>query len=412
MKKLLILLSVLFVLIICATAASAAVLSPAIDIISDNMEITVSAEKGKDATLDGEHLADAIGVSDFEKIKITSLPDEKEGTLYFGDVCVTEGQVIKKDALSELRFSPMENVESSDFGFEFDGTYSMTCSIRYTDKVNTAPKALSAPVFSVYTTGLCHGEMRGTDADGDSLFYEVVDYPQGGELKYDSKTGEFTYTAGSRVMNDSFTYRVKDSAGESSEIIEYTLSVRDNDSKTVFSDMDDYGCIPACVEMTERGYMTCSEKEGKLYFSPDGEVSRLDFLVMAMNVFGAGNIPSVTNSGFGDDEKIPEEYKGYVYSAAKLGIINGVSENGQTCFDPDRSITRAEATVILNNIIGYTPSDVECLAGVPEWAQNSVSAMYEIGIYDLDDGAAQCHKAVTKAEAATMLSKISFLIEE
>ena len=279
------------------------------------------------------------------------------------------------------------------------------------DKTCEGIRYENAPVFSVYTSGVCSGEMRGTDFDGDSLFYEVVEYPFGGDLKYDSKTGEFSYTAGSRVMDDSFTYRVKDEAGEYSDTVEYTISVRDNDSSTVFCDMDDYGCVPACVEMTDKGYMTCTEKEGNLYFSPDGEVSRLDFLVLAMNVFGAGNIPNVENCGFADDENIPKEYKGYVYSAARLGIISGVSEDGRTCFAPDRSITRAEATVILNNIIGYTPTDVECMQDVPEWAQSAVSAMYELGIYDLDDGAPQCHKAVTKAEAAVMLSKISCLMD-
>lgn len=412
MKKLLIPVSVLLVLMICATAVSAAVLSPAMNIISDNMEITVTALNGEDAIFDSTDFSEAVGAKDYEKIKITALPDESEGTLYFGDVCVTEGQVIKKEAVSKLRFSPCENVTTSSFGFEFDGVYTMNCSIQYTDKVNTPPKALLAPAYSVYTKGLCLGEMRGTDVDGDSLFYEVVKYPEGGELKYDSKTGEFSYTAGSRVMNDSFTYRVKDSAGDYSDAVEYTLAVCDNDTGTVFSDMKEYGCVPACVEMTEKGYMDCSEKEGKLYFSPDGEVSRLDFLVLAMKVFGAGNIPSVENSGFDDDENIPAEYKGYVYSAAKLGIINGVSENGGSCFAPDRSITRAEATVILNNIIGYTPTDVQCVAGVPSWAQDAVMAMYELGVYDLENGAAECNSTVSKAEAATMLSKVTCLIDE
>lgn len=40
-----------------------------------------------------------------------------------------------------------------------------------------------------------------------------------------------------------------------------------------------------------------------------------------MNVLGAANIPEVTNTGFADDADIPSEYKGYVYSAHKLGII-------------------------------------------------------------------------------------------
>ena len=125
-----------------------------------------------------------------------------------------------------------------------------------------------------------------------------------------------------------------------------------------------------------------------------------------MNVFGAGNIPSVKSTGFADDDKIPAEYKGYVYSAAKLGIIKGIEKDGTLYFCPDKAVTFAEASQIINNVIGYKPEKKTDKA--PSWASDAVSAMAELGICRTDD-AAQC---VNRGSCAGMLYAISELIFE
>ncbi|MBE6587890.1 MAG: hypothetical protein E7647_05695 [Ruminococcaceae bacterium] len=410
MKKAIISFALVAALIASATCVSAAVLSPGLDVIAADMDVTVSALRGESVTFSAEQFSEAVGADSYEKLKITSLPEESAGLLYFGDVLAKEGQVIESASVSSLRFEPCENAEGASFGFTFDGAYSMTCNVVYTDKRNSAPTVLKSPALTAFTKTATSGEMRAHDGDGDSLFYEVIKYPEGGKIKFDSKTGEFTYTAGSRVMEDSFTYRVKDSVGNLSEIGECTVNITENTSGTVFSDMDDSTTVVSAVAMTDNGYMTAVEDKGKTYFSPDSEVSRLDFLVTAMNVFGAGNIPKVESTGFADDASIPEQYKGYVYSASKLGIISEASAFAD--FRPADTVTKAEASVILNRIIGYEAKTVSTLAGVPHWAEDSVCAMYELGIYDLSDGAAMAGDALRKDEAADMLYKVCCLLGE
>ena len=154
--------------------------------------------------------------------------------------------------------------------------------------------------------------------------------------------------------------------------------------------------------------MTCVSDNGKDYFSPESKMSRIDFLVTAMNVFGADNLPKVESTGFTDDESIPEKYKSYVYSAAKLGIVNGVADGDGMRFDPNAYITRAEACVMLNNIIGYEAKTVSEVAGAPAWANDSVCAMYELGVSS-DDALAS---SLTKEDSADMLYKVSCLLGE
>ena len=412
MKKLLIASAFVTILALCATAVSAAVLSPGLDIISSEVNMTVSALEGEPVTFSADQFADAVGADGWESIEITALPQKSDGVLYFGDVGVTEGQVIKNSSVSRLRFEPAEKAQSASFGFTFNGAYAMVCNVVFTDKRNEAPTVIEGPELTAFTQSTAKGEMRAVDADGDGLFFEVVEYPEGGKLRFDSKTGEFTYTAGSRIMTDSFTYRVKDDLGNTSKICKMTMCVIENSNKTVFSDMEDSENTCAAVAMTEKGYMSTTKEKGKICFDPDESVSRLDFLVTAMNVFGADNVPDIENTGFSDDAEIPDEYKGYVYSAARLGIINGISENGALCFKPEKTVTKAEAAVILNNIIGYETTSVKSIEGVPEWASSAVCAMYELGVYDMEQGSAHCSKAVTRDGAAQMLYTVMCLLGE
>ncbi len=412
MKKLLVSVILAALIALTATAVGAVVLSPGMDIIAADIEMNVSQISGEDVVFSSKNFSEAVGREKFESITITSLPDDSTGKLYFGDVPAVKGQVIKESSVSKLRFVPKEKATGTCFGFIFDDDYTMTCNVIFRDKNNTSPTALENLPLTVFVSGTAGGEMRAYDPENDTLRYEIVDYPKGGNIKFDTKTGEFTYTAGSMIMSDSFTYKVKDGMGNESETVSYTINIVENKNDTVFHDMKESGYACAAAAMADSGYMTCVEDKGKMYFSPDSEVSRLDFLVTAMNVFGADKLPKVENTGFSDDSAIPVKYKAYVYSAAKLGIISDVKADGTSSFRPNDSITRAEASVILNNIIGYEAKEVKALEGVPSWASEAVSAMYELGVYDLRNGKAEPAMSLSKEDSADMLYKVVYLIGE
>lgn len=394
--------------VLLSLAAGAAVLSPGLDVIANEYEFTVGSLTGETVEFTKEQFSQCSGKDSWEKIKIAALPDEKEGVLRFGDVEATVGQVIGVDNISKLSFEPCDNVSRASFKFVFDDSYTMTCNVSFSDKVNSSPEVVQDQGFTVFLNTSLTGDMAAYDKNGDELKYEVIEYPKGGELNFNSSTGEYNYTAGSRVMNDSFTYRVKDTAGEYSKTGKVNVNIRENRTSKVFTDMERENAVTAAAVMTDKGYMSCIEDKSETYFSPDSQVSRLDFLVTCMNVLGADNIPTVSNTGFDDDESISEKYKGYVYSASKLGIINGVKNAEKTEFSPAKAVTKAEAAVMLNNIIGYKAETVKNVSSAPNWAEEAVCAMYELGICS-DEGLAD---PISKEECADMLYKVSCMIGE
>ena len=112
-------------------------------------------------------------------------------------------------------------------------------------------------------------------------------------------------------------------------------------------------CASAAAAVTDAGIMSFTEDGGNNLFRPTEKMTRLEFLVAAMAAFGADKLPKAANTGFADSDDVDSKYKSYVYSAAKLGIVKGIDTDSGCCFMPDRNITKAEAAVILNNIIGY-----------------------------------------------------------
>ncbi len=408
MKKTVFPMLIALTVMLLTNVVGAAVLSPGLDVIANEYELTVGGISGETVEFTKEQFSQCSGKENWEKIRIATLPDEKEGVLRFGDVEAASGQVIGAENISKLSFEPVNNTESASFEFVFDDSYTMTCNVKFSDKVNSSPEVVTEQQFNVFANTSFEGDMAAYDKDADSLKYEVMDYPEGGELTFNSATGEYSYTAGSRVMNDSFTYRVKDTAGDYSETGKITVSIRENRTAKVFSDMERENAVTAAAVMTDKGYMSCIEDKNETYFSPDSQVSRLDFLVTCMNVFGADNIPAVSNTGFDDDESISEKYKGYVYSASKLGIISGVKNAEKTMFSPSKAITKAEAAVMLNNIIGYEAETVKNVSDAPVWAKEAVCAMYELGVCS-DEGLAD---PISKEECADMLYKVSCMIGE
>ena len=177
--------------------------------------------------------------------------------------------------------------------------------------------------------------------------------------------------------------------------------------------MDDSSCQAAAIVMTNSGHMDFAEEDGEIYFEPSSEVTRLDFLVTAMNVLGAANIPEVTSTGFADDADIPAEYKGYVFSAHRLGIINGVPSGSELYFKPNEPITKAQASVILNNILGYSATaKINCSDEIPTWAAASIDALWELGIYPVSGGIADPTANLTKEDTAKMLFNMTTLLHE
>ena len=404
-------------LLLCLTltvATSAATISPGLEVMAGEEAMIVSGIAGESVVFSDENFADTVYSDTFESITILSLPRATDGTLYFNDAAVAPNQVIAREDMDKLRFDAAEGVLSTSFRFTFDRSYDMNCMIKLTDKNNNAPVCTQGAAIKTFSDMTCSGNMIASDPDGDTITFEVLSYPEKGTLSFDQNTGDFSYSPYEEVHGtDSFVYRVRDSYGAYSEECTVNISIDRINTTLAFSDMEDSSCQAAAIVMTDSGHMDYTEEDGEVYFEPSSEVTRLDFLVTAMNVLGAANIPEVTNTGFADDADIPSEYKGYVYSAHKLGIINGIPSGNERYFKPNEPITRAQASVILNNILGYSAAtQVNCSDDIPTWAADSVNALWELGIYPVSGGAANCAANLTKEDTAKMLFNTMTLVDE
>lgn len=407
MKKLLLAVSVIIsVIALYAITVAGASVSPALDVIAREYSMTVCGISGETVDFSTKQFFDAAGSDSFEAVKVQSLPNSSDGKLYLYDSAVLENQVIPVSDIENLTFVPEKDAQNASFRFSLDDAYTMTCEIVFDAKQNNAPVSGKSIAVNTFTSTLCGGVMTATDPDGDEVRFEIVKYPENGTLVFEKSTGAFRYTPSNTPGKDSFIYRAVDSKGAYSDPVSVTLTVMENETGTTFADMVNNEYATAAIAMTDKGIMSCSENKGKKTFSPDEKVTRLDFLVSAMNLFGAKNIPTVSDTGFVDDRDIPEQYKGLVYSAAKLGIIKGVQNGDNLYFYPNKPITPEEASVILNNVIGYIPENVT--EKEPTWASEAVCAMKELGAYPVSDGAT----VMKRSDTAQMLYGISCLIYE
>lgn len=396
MKKLFISLLSLF-LILCASypisASGGGMLTPALDIIASDVTMVKSALRGNDITF-GKNAFDVSLGCKTDYITVTALPPESDGVLYYGSTPVKVNQMIGSASFSELRFSPSAGCQTSSFRFKSGGEYSIACELKFTDEVNFAPVITSSEdALAVWTqTDISSfGKLSGSDPEGDDVVFEVVKYPEKGILTITNpSSGEYIYTPCDGMRgSDSFTYTVRDSFGNYSAEAVVPIEIDKRRCAAELSDMEGHWAHNAAVVMVAENAMDVRSVGGELFFDPDEEISREDFIVTVMKALGA-KVEDVDCTPFADDDMISASAKGYVKRALDLGVIKGSEEDGLLCFRPQDSITRAESAVVLNSIIGAEePDTVPVFAdsnAVPTWAQTAMYALSDAGIFKGNGG--------------------------
>ena len=103
----------------------------------------------------------------------------------------------------------------------------------------------------------------------------------------------------------------------------------------------------------------------------------------------------------------PKEYRTYLNTAYDLSLIN---EEGLRELDCDRSLTKSEACVILDTLIGAEDAKTvpvfDDIESVPSYALDSVCALIEIGVVRAENGVISPTDALTRADCAEMLAAI------
>jgi hypothetical protein len=250
------------------------------------------------------------------------------------------------------------------------------------------------------------------DPDGDDTVIEIVSYPEKGLLVLENpSTGSYRYIPNENsIGKDSFCYVAKDKYGNYSASATVNLKVTVSGSAVTYADMQDSKAYNAALTLTEAGVMSGRQVGNRYYFDPEKSVSRVEFLVMAMNAAGITEVPQRSATVFADDGEIPASMKGYVAAAYEMGYITGSLSSGVLSFLPNREITRAEAAVMLGNIVGLsevavTPTFADG-SEIPVWARDAIYSLHFVGIMGAEEGCISATAQITRAQSAEMLAAV------
>lgn len=397
-------------------------ISPALALLAEEAAMAKSGLQFGEISFSADDFARALNRSAVKSITVLSLPPAAEGKLKLGTTEVYAGQVITRNSLDLLRFVPAADaVTQSAFTFSAEESgYALTCALYLLPALNFAPTVAladeNALTVSTHRSISCFGSLPAYDPEGDPLTYTIVSAPKKGSVVLtDASSGDYRYTpTAGKTGRDSFRYVVRDKYGNYSAAATVSITITRPKTAVVFADMDGHWAHNAALTMVEAGLMQGRPVGNSVCFAPNEPVSRGEFLVMAMHASGFTNVPAAVGTGFADDDAIPAAMKGYVAAAVELGYIRGREVDGQSVFCPDDAITRAEAAVMLGNILDAAVPTVKPVFSdadsVPEWAYDALSALNALGVMSgTGSGVIAANAAINRAQAAQILCAVMTL---
>lgn len=358
------------------------------------------------------------GKTALDSMVITVLPDNAAGRLTMAGAPLFVGDIVAMSAISGLRFQPLATPTVASTSFSFtpvfsDGTTGQDVSVNLylLSAENSAPIAENLELCTYKNVALT-ARFSAVDPDGDLITYQLIKKPARGEITMPEEgSSEFIYTPyENKTGNDSFTYVAVDSVGNTSAPATVKIRIQKPGTKVTYADMSGHRAYKAAIRLAEEGIFVGECMSGQYFFNPDAPVSRSEFTAMAMKVAGLEPLSDVTVTGFADDAVIPTWAKAYASSALRSGVVQGtVNGAGQVVFQANSTITRAQASVLLDRALQVTdvPTDAVWFADsdvTPVWASQAAANMESCGVLQVNaSGALGINDSLTRADAAEML---------
>lgn len=400
-----------------SVAGSALRISPALDVLASELSLTKTGLVAKEIAFTPSDFEKTMGVGRLDSITVLTLPSADCGKLYLETTPVMAGQVISRESIAALRFVPTGS-EESDCSFVF-GTVSssqplaVTCRLHLIDSLNFAPTASDKASQTLATlSGIpVYSKLTANDPENDTLQYRITAYPEKGTLRMtDRKTGEYCYTPiDGYIGSDSFTYVAVDCYGNESAEQSVSLTVEQSTAAVTYCDMEGSAALLPAMRLAEKGVMIGETIGSAAYFHPEQEVTKAEFLAMTLCAAGIDVADDATETAFADDADIPDYLRKYVAYAAEKKYIEGENAEGASYFYPERTVTYAEAALMLQNVLGLTVSDSQEVFSEEDGplsvaVQKAVWAVAQAGIFT--DTSFAADSVVNRADAACMLASV------
>ena len=171
-----------------------------------------------------------------------------------------------------------------------------------------------------------------------------------------------------------------------------------------FSDVDGHWAINAINNAAENGLITGSE--GRFY--PDDNMTRAEMATIVVRAFGATEDADI--SEFTD--VLPTDW---FYASMSKAVAMGAFNGSDGKLNPENSITRQEAFVVLSRVFGLAvnedidPSILNQFSDkgmIEDWAEKDVAAIITAGYVGGSDGKLNPTANITRAEFAAVLDRL------
>jgi hypothetical protein len=227
------------------------------------------------------------------------------------------------------------------------------------------------------------------------------------------ENGSFVYSpVNNKTGTDKFIYQVQDEYGNLSNEAAVNIKVTKAASPVNFTDMREHWAANSAVKAVAAGFIDADIADPELKFNPTAFMTRAEFVEMTLRAAKLDeNLPEIYQTVFADDSDIPPQYKAYIKKAYDLGIVSGIVIETGVYFDPNSIITRAEAAVMLNNILKVStlssalskPVFADAVH-IPSWAEKDIAALNSCGILNGDqNGNFNPYGLLDKAQSTEML---------
>lgn len=384
-------------------------LSPALDVLRGQTELVRCTTLYDDLSFSTADFVSLTGEST-RYIVVNTLPAAESGLLLLNGSAVLAGQTVPVASLNYLKFVPAAASEAEatfTFTAGADGWESnaITCRIALLEGENYPPVSsdVSANTFAEVA---CTLQLRASDPNGDSVTFSVTSYPRHGTLRLDGGAAVYCPLEG-YTGEDSFTFVAKDRYGATSSEGTVTLQVEKNPSGLFFADLVNEEVHNTAIRLCAQNYMTYRMENGKYYFDPSEEVSKIDCLIMMMCLCGQSEtVTAVADTAAADDTTLSAGKKGFLQAAIAVGAVH--LENGN--FAPDEAVTAADAaymaTALLHMPTLSPKQEFSDLDVTPTWACTALVSADASGILSAVDGLLAADAHLTRADVARMLENM------
>lgn len=363
---------------------------------------------------------DFTTLAEDDGVFILSVPDPSVALIRYGSRVLRAGDALPLEALNQLTLDTAcatRQEAAIEYYTVSNGAVTAAKELKLTilPAKNEAPTAGDSSL-ETYKNISNTGTLNASDPEGKALTYNLVKEPKRGTVEL-HEDGTFTYTPNkNKVGKDSFTYTVTDDAGNTSDPATVSIQILKPTDKAAYADMAGDPNEFQAMWMKEEGLYTGATVGGNLCFGPDDPVSRGDFLVMVMKLVGAEADETQMSSGFADEADTPVWMQPYIVSALGSGMISGVSSENGVVFRPSANLTKAEAIVMLQNVLRLPTASTKTVFAqeaeedsLPVWAEDAAAALAASGI-EIDTTLAA--ESITRREVAKVLYAVKSLLGE